>query len=129
MAVPGQASAAGPVICDVANVRVTAGVSAAGADSRQDKERRRRERRERRARRQRRQSQLLPPQLEGFTPYETGVCHPYSEHLPDLLHSHVPPPAYTTLPGRGMVPPPPPAPPAVPPSRGWRASLPPFARR
>ena len=62
-----------------------------GVDQRLDKERRRRERRERRARRQQRSCQLVS-QMDGYM-YEGGC-------VPDLLHQHLPPPAYTTLPGR-----------------------------
>jgi len=135
-------------VCDVANVRVTNtpanvqnscnGNSATtntmnSTETRLSKERRRRERRERRARRQRRHSQLIN-QMDGYM-YEGG-CYPNGEHLPDLLNSHVPPPAYTTLPGRGQGPPcgafPPSGSPGripPPPPRGWRASIPGFSRR
>ena len=68
-------------------------------DMRENKERRRRERRERRARRQRQRESDLVHQLDGYC-YEGGPagCLPYGDHLPDLLNSHVPPPAYTTAP-------------------------------
>ena len=85
------------------------------------KERRRRERRERRARRQQRNS--LISQMDGCI-YEQGGHH----GVPDLLHHHLPPPAYTTLPGRGR--------PTTcpqrnmnPPQHSWRENLPGFARR
>lgn len=150
MAVPGvQASQANQAnqsqVCDVANVRVTNtpgtvqntsnGNSANtntmnSTDTRQSKERRRRERRERRARRQRRHSQLIN-QMDGYM-YE-GSCFPNGDHLPDLLNNHLPPPAYTTLPGRGQggVYPPAGSPTRIPPPppRGWRASIPGFSRR
>ena len=150
MALPGvQASQANQAnqsqVCDVANVRVTNtpgtvqntsnGNSANtntmnSTDTRQSKERRRRERRERRARRQRRHSQLIN-QMDGYM-YE-GSCFPNGDHLPDLLNNHLPPPAYTTLPGRsqGGVYPPTGSPTRIPPPppRGWRASIPGFSRR
>merc|ERR1711971_1014221 len=62
--------------------------------------------------------------------------YPHPEHLPDLLNSHVPPPAYTTLPGHGQArvyPPSPQGPVRIPPPhpapRGWRESFPGFSRR
>ena len=87
------------------------------------KERRRRERRERRARRQQRNS--LISQMDGCIYEQAGVHH----GVPDLLHHHLPPPAYTTLPGRGR--------PTACPQRNinptqqhsWRENLPAFARR
>jgi len=103
-------------------------------DTRSNKERRRRERRERRARRQRRHSQLLN-QMDNYM-YE-GTCYPGDgSQMPDILNSHIPPPAYATLPGPGQghlyppLPPPGASPTRGPPEqRGWRASIPGFGRR
>jgi len=133
-------------VCDVANVRVHASDAVNNeansqantvntADTRNNKDRRRRERRERRARRQQRHSQLIN-QMDAYM-YEGGVMgYPHPEHLPDLLNSHVPPPAYTTLPGHGQArvyPPSPQGPVRIPPPhpapRGWRESFPGFSRR
>ena len=86
------------------------------------KERRRRERRERRARRQQRNS--LISQMDGGCIYEQGGVH-----VPDLLHHHLPPPAYTTLPGRGRPSTCPQRTMAPPPQHSWRENLPAFARR
>ena len=81
-------------------------------ESRLSKERRRRERRERRARRAARSS--LVNQMEGFMYEGMG-------NMPDLLQQHLPPPAYTTLPGRGR--------PEVGRREGaWRAGLPGLTR-
>merc|ERR1711936_1291760 len=78
------------------------------------KERRRRERRERRARRQHRNS--LISQMDGGCIYEQGGIH-------------LPPPAYTTLPGRGRPSTCPQRTMAPPPQHSWRENLPAFARR
>ena len=89
-------------------------------DRRENKERRRRERRERRARRQRQRQEDMMHQFDGYF-YENGC------HLPDILNSHVPPPPYTTLPGRGSN-----VATAAPEQsrRGtWRSALPSFSRR
>ena len=74
--------------------------SATEQDRRENKERRRRERRERRARRQRQRQNDMLHQMDGGHMYDAG-CHGYVMDLPDILNSHVPPPPYTTLPGRG----------------------------
>ena len=100
-------------------------------DRRENKERRRRERRERRARRQRQRQTDMLHQLDGHM-YEGG-CHGYVMDLPDILNSHLPPPPYTTLPGRGhgALPGPPPPPPASSRHRSsssWRAAFPGFNR-
>ena len=98
-------------------------------DRRQEnKERRRRERRERRARRQRQRQNDMIHQMDGYM-FEGG-CQAAYGGLPDILNSHVPPPPYTTLPGRGHG--------AISPSRHnsragtgggtWRSAFPRFNR-
>ena len=97
-------------------------------DRREDKERRRRERRERRARRQRHRQSDLVHQMDGYCYEGGGGCLQYGDHLPDLLNSHVPPPPYTTLPGRGhgAISSSCPASDRTP---AWRPSFPGFSRR
>ena len=65
------------------------------SDDLRSKEQRRRERRERRAARRTQQSYGAQP--APFTIYGSV----YGSNMPDLLNSHLPPPAYSTLPRSG----------------------------
>ena len=65
------------------------------SDDLRSKEQRRRERRERRAARRTQQSYGAQP--APFTIYGSV----YGSNMPDLLNSHLPPPAYSTLPHSG----------------------------
>jgi len=116
------------VLNDTVTVMESGGPDLTDQDMRDDKERRRRERRERRARRQRQRQSDLVHHLDGYCYEGGGGCHPYGDHLPDLLNSHVPPPPYTTLPGRGhgAISSSCPAPARAP---AWRPSFPGFSRR